>query len=253
MARSNTGSTSNWLSNASAPVTGYPCSLALWFYAANITSTQSLLNIDDGTGNNYISLGIDGNNEYGFSDQVILDPSSSVSFAAGSGSTYSANAWNHAAGVAASTTSRVAYLNGSAGTTDTDTAITPSGWDTTTLAGFRVGSSTFGPLNGRIAEAAVWNVALTAAEILSLSKGFCPLLVRRSALVAYWPLIGRMASPEQDRRGNFHLTVNGTMAQAEHPPRIFYPQGIQLGRHTDAAPPGGGNRRRRLLIGGVAA
>lgn len=219
MARSNTGSTSNWFENASAAVAAYPATLACWFNAANVTSTQNLISITNAGGSSYLSLVIDGNNEYSFNDQVVADAGGSGSAQAHSGSTYTANTWNHACAVHASATSHLAYLNGSAGSVATvNRTISPT---KTNVGALRTTTTTFGPLNGLIGEAAVWNVALDAAEVAALAKGFCPLLIRPASLVAYWPLIGRY-SPEIDLKGGFPLTMTGTMAQADHGP-IIYP------------------------------
>jgi|SRR5215831_10134457 len=58
-----------------------------------------------------------------------------------------------------------------------------------------------GPFDGRIAEAAVWNVALSNAEIAALAAGVSPAYFRRSNLVFYVPIYGAGA-PEADLSGN---------------------------------------------------
>lgn len=79
---------------------------------------------------------------------------------------------------------------------------------------------------GSLAEIALWNVYLTAAEQATLSRGFSPLFVRPSALVFYAPLIGRN-SPETDLRGGLTGTVTGATTGAH--PRIIYPYGDPTG------------------------
>jgi hypothetical protein len=73
-------------------------------------------------------------------------------------------------------------------------------------------------IQGLIAEAAVWNVFLSAAEAKSLAT-ICPLSVHRTAIVGYWPLYGASGSSiEPDLSGN---VLNGTLtgtATANHPP-----------------------------------
>lgn len=98
-----------------------------------------------------------------------------------------AGVWAHCAGVWASETSRTAYLNGVAATTNT-TAVSVSGIDAVAL-GYNKGSAA-AYLNAAVAEVGVWNVALTADEIAALSKGVSPLLIRPTSLIAYWPLYG---------------------------------------------------------------
>lgn len=67
--------------------------------------------------------------------------------------------------------------------------------------------------DGAGAEAAIWSVALTAAEIASLAKGFSPRRIRPQSLVFYAPLIRNL----QDVRRGLALTpVNGPTVVA-HP------------------------------------
>jgi hypothetical protein len=74
--------------------------------------------------------------------------------------------------------------------------------------------------DGDIAECAMWNAVLDAAEIAALAKGYSPLLIRPANLVAYWPLVGKN-SPETDIVGRYDMTVTGATASAH--PRIFLP------------------------------
>jgi hypothetical protein len=92
--------------------------------------------------------------------------------------------------------------------------------------------------DGLVAEAAIWNVALTAADVAMLNKGYSPMMVRPSALLAYWPLMGRYPT-ELDLFGGFPLTLTNSPAQAAHP-RIIYPARPQLYVPAAAAPPAGG-------------
>ena len=71
-------------------------------------------------------------------------------------------------------------------------------------------------LDGDLAEAAMWDVALTDAQVTMLGLGFCPLLVAPEGLVAYWPLLGRF-DPEISPVGGFALTLTASPANAVHP------------------------------------
>lgn len=44
------------------------------------------------------------------------------------------------------------------------------------------------PFSGKIADAAIWNVALTATEVTALAGGRRANTIRPSALIGYWPL-----------------------------------------------------------------
>ncbi len=74
--------------------------------------------------------------------------------------------------------------------------------------------------DGFIGHGALWNVALSDAEIASLANpGVSPLRMRRDSLVAYWPLNGQ--SPEIDIVGRKDLTLFGAPTVAEEPPNSW--------------------------------
>jgi len=128
--------------------------------------------------------------------------------------TYTNGNWASAAGLFTSSTSRTAYLNGTAGTANTDSG-TPSSVDTLGInARWNVSWGSFSSQN--CAEVAVWNTNLTAAEITSLSKGFSPRRIRPQSLVWYSPLIRNL----QDLRGGVSITNNNTATVAVHP-RVY--------------------------------
>ncbi len=117
----------------------------------------------------------------------------------------------------ASSTSRTAYFNGSAATANT-TASTPAGINRFNISGRYL--TTLGAFfQGAIAEVGVWNAALNANEIASLSKGFPCRLVRPSALVFYSRLIRNV----MDIRNGVALSELGTGTTASDHPRIIYP------------------------------
>lgn len=69
--------------------------------------------------------------------------------------------------------------------------------------------------DGRIAEWAVWDAILTAAEHAALGRGIDPRLIRPQSLVSYIPLYGAQ-SPEPDWKNATGATVSGAVAIA-HP------------------------------------
>jgi hypothetical protein len=155
----------------------------------------------------------------------------------------STGAWNHACGVVASTSSRTAYLNGgNSGTDATGTSAISTCNQMAIGAYYSGGGLTAGfYLDGSIAEAAIWNVALTAAEVAVLGKGYSPLLIRPSALVFYAPLVREL----QDIRGGRVLTNNSTTV-SDHT-RIIMPKKRQP--YSVAAAGGGGVTYARLERG----
>lgn len=71
--------------------------------------------------------------------------------------------------------------------------------------------------DGDIAECAVWNVALTDAEIAAYNKGVSPFLIRPINLFRYYPLYG--TTQEADLSGSGDVgTNNGSTASGFHSP-----------------------------------
>jgi hypothetical protein len=75
------------------------------------------------------------------------------------------NTWFHAAGWAASSTSRAAYFNGGAKATDSTSITNPTGINTTDLGVLHAGNTTSQFFNGNPAVGKIWNRVLSDAEI----------------------------------------------------------------------------------------
>ena len=203
MARDFDGANDN-LSVTNAILTNEPITMACWFNH-DLAAADFLMHIHDGTKNSGFAL----QTTSGSLLRIEKDASGGVNTTAG----FTDGVWAHACGIFASNTSRTVYLNGANSASNTaDVA------DDAPTA-FRIGEDGAGgsDLAALVAEAAIWNVALTAAEVAILAKGIHPFWVQPAALVAYWPLWGRN-SPEPDYVGGFNLTVTGA-TQAAHPPR----------------------------------
>lgn len=121
----------------------------------------------------------------------------------------SLNTWTHVLGQADGSLWHI-YQNGS--NSGEDNALNSSGTPVSSTekvalgGGYLTGTATrFWP--GRIADAAIWNIALTQTEITALSHGTRPYLIRPTALKGWWPLDG-LVSPEVDLSGNAN---NGTL------------------------------------------
>ena len=217
------------LEEASVPVTHPPFTMVCWFnvdaigiFYGSVSLAKSTVNNDDryqmflgrGAGNNEVSA---------FVDTAIDGAGESLS-----GNTFGATAWHHAGGVFTSTTSRRAYLDGAEGTENTTSVTIVGNVDRVTIGalGDAVRSNW---MDGMIAEAAIWNVALSTSEMKSLAAGYSPILVHPSALAFYCPCIRGLAADgtgdENDRVGGLllsEITTSGTVATDEHP-RMIYP------------------------------
>lgn len=204
----------DFIEGASAVVTAVPLTMACWFRPVNVTTNFSLmsLSVDTGATDRFVLQAAGA--IAGDPVRLQITQAGTTSNAAVSASGYTANNWWHAAGVFTSATSRKAFISGVGGTADT-TNLTPSGVNRTGM-GYHTTSGTRGTfMNGRIAEAAIWNEALTDAEIASLARGFRPSLIRPDKLVFYSPLIRESV----DVRANLSLTTSGAVV-AEHTRRI---------------------------------
>lgn len=208
MARNFSGS-GQYLGYSGVAVTAAPLTMACWFNAAAIGSTMLSLGNSAGGSDFEILLGASG----------AVNARCSPGAAAATSTQATANVWYHAAGVFASSTSRTAYLNGG-GAGSNSTSGTPSGLNQTGIGQLWINSHS-NLFQGKIAEAAVWNAALAAAEIAALAAGALPRHVRPQNLVAYWPLFG-LLSPEPDLSGNGQsLTVTGATAANHAPVTLF--------------------------------
>lgn len=218
-----------------------PLTLSCWMRPTSTGVAHGLMTLGtSGSGNHYNAIFVQTNNTLQARSRTTANSGST------SAGTVSAGVWAHCAGVFASVSSRVAYLNGTAATEETTTR------DTTAPNFFAVGQlgTTAATLcDCGIADAAVWNVALSANEITALVAGVCPLRIRPLSLLGYWPLWG-FHSSEIDLTANAHsLTLNGSPSSANGPPvepfsrRLWMPTAPLI--EVAAA---GGNRRRRLLI-----
>lgn len=219
------GST-QWLNNNVAPFTAAPFTMACWFNPDTVATEMALMFVGDKDAtNNYQNLA--------FRGDVAGDPIAAGSrntayvFAQSSaGAAGVGGVWYHACGVWASATSRVAYFNGANSGSET-TSSSPDANDTYAIG--RDNDSTPARFfDGKIAECAVWDVALTAAEVAILGLGYSPLFVRPQNLIRYSPLI-RVSTDLV----NVTLTENGSPTIDTHP-RIIYPSASQMRRFATA-------------------
>ena len=220
MARVFTTASSHYLENStSAPVTAVPLTMACWFKTTTIAAgTHALVWIGDkDVSDQWFRL------RRGTANMDACARDSGTERISNGPGGLTTNTWYHAAGTYTSTTERLAYINGVAGITNT-TACTPAGADRISIG--RIGRSVPADyLDGTVAEVGVWNVVLTAGEIMSLAKGTPPSMVRPSSLVFYSPLWGDTAEADLTTGGR-DLTVTGAAVAPHSPsaPYIYVPQ-----------------------------
>lgn len=213
MARLFAAASSQYLSFAGDVVDTTPITMACWFRKSALGTTQGLM-----------TIGADATNDQWQFRVTSTDFVQANAIDAGTGSTanttttITANTWHHGCAVFAGSSSRAAYIDGGSKGTNTtlrtpdisDTVVIGAQWATGVASGF---------WDGDIAEAAMWNVALTDAEVALLAKGVSPMTVRPELLSGYWPLMGR-TSPEIGVVGGFGMTLNAGPVQSSHPPKV---------------------------------
>jgi hypothetical protein len=206
MARSFSGNNANRLSSTTVPITTWPLTMACWANCAAINTSYAFMSLWSST-TNYIALGTNS------TANAIFQTNDNVGLVnATASTTFSADTWFHACGVYSTATSRTVHYNGG------NSGNSVQNRNPTGLNNIFIGSRNLQlPLNGRVAWATIWNVALTATEIFSLSRGVYPLLVRPNNIVAFYPLFGR-GSTEPDLIARNDLVITGTV------PHYFQPR-----------------------------
>lgn len=204
------GSSQYCLSTAT-PVTDEPMTLFCWGKTSNVSTQECAFSVCGAattTSNWRIDSGTSG---------VLWARKITTNATAG---TLQANVWHALCATFGSNTNRTAYLDGIAGTTNTGNVSDPA--VTRVCVGQRGTSSAANYWEGSVAHAAIWNVALTAQEITALSVyRWCPLLIRPSSLVAYWPLCFGF---DGDLAGGYHLTPTDSPTWTAGPQGIVYPR-----------------------------
>jgi len=215
MARLFDAASAQYLEIDQAVVTAVPFTMACWANFADNTDLQYVMALADlSEPDQSFRLGKD---TPGNENDIIAVSYDGTTKKASTTAKATAGTWHHICGVFASSTSRAAYLDGGNKGTDT-TSSTPTGIDRTSIG--RVGDSTPGyDTDGAVAEAAIWNAALTDAEVVVLATGVSPLLVRPQSLVFYMPLI---RDDDEDIVGGLSMTATNSPTISAHP-RVVYP------------------------------
>lgn len=198
---------------SSAVVSAFPFTFACWF---NVTST--------GTSQALMALA-DENNNAGYA-RLLLSSTGPVLRADGpsiTASTYDnpgANAWHHGAAVFSTSTLREVFYDGTSGGSETSGTHALTGVDNMVVAGQHANNASINAtVNGKVAEAAIWTVALSDAEVASLASGISPSLIRPDSLIRYYPMITTSDAPNSIVGGT--QTVNGTPTDAADHPAVF--------------------------------
>ena len=196
-----------YLEAASAVVLATPLTMACWTKLTTTAAYRAIMGISNG-GAEYFGL-----HHYGTWDgQVIARTRSEVSDQQARSTAFITDTdWHHTCAVFSAVDARAAYLDGGDKGVNSDSS-TPAGIDRTQI-GTCGGED---EIDGIVAYPAIWNCALTDAEVLSLALGKFPWQVRPESLVAYWPL----GDDIRDHVGQYHMTAYNSPIWTPHPPQM---------------------------------
>jgi hypothetical protein len=227
MARLFDDAQNEYLEIDSAVVGSVPLTMACKFYSDSLTASQMLMNlVDKDVDNDSLAYLAARGNEAG-------DPLTAYSIgptaAAKTGVAYAINTWQHACGVWAADNDRRVYLNG--GNKATNGTSSPGHTPNRTSLGRNGDSTPSSYLSGRLAWAAIWNVALTDAEVAALAAGARPPSIRPGNLVSFWSLGGfdteeTDGGTARDIWGGFDLAAGSDAVGPgieDHPGGLIYP------------------------------
>jgi hypothetical protein len=211
MARQLTRTSNHYIDIASSELTSSGFTASIWVYPDSLPAVATPCGAS-GTG--YWAIF-----SIGTALRIQIDNSTTTaSLAESAGSTLTTGEWQHlCATVSASPNDLYAYRNGTQVASATGVSDAPPFTITVYAAGRYPGGGGTNYWDGKLADYALYDAVLSAAEIAALAKGASPLTIRPTKLVMYWPLWG-ITTPEVDL-GPLHKvgTVSGAVL-ANHAP-----------------------------------
>ncbi len=198
-----------------------PFSLAVWFNSTTVTPVQAMI------GSN-IAQAV----EFRLNATALEFVESGTAVIGSSSATIAANTWYGAVATFDAAQNWAIYLTGNSSSSGTQSGIV---LNNTPL---QIGNQTNFSESwaGSLADVAVWNVILSAAEGASLVQGARPFTIRPKSLIGYWPVDG-LQSPEPDLSGSKNNgTLTGTALASGPPIAPFTPRWPQF-LVTAAVPP----------------
>ncbi len=132
---------------------------------------------------------------------------------------YTDDVWTHVLWAEATTTDHRIFVDGVKFSSGDLRNLVGAPIDRTAI-GMNRDSTPGNPFSGDIGHVAVWSVALSDGEAISLADGASPFQIRPDSLADYWPLNGR--SPELDVVANAQpLTLNGAPTVSDEPDTLL--------------------------------
>lgn len=205
--------TNDYMEATPAALTAGPLTLSAWINVDVTGIAQRVLSISSEAGSDRWSLLVNTTNV------ITMQVGAAGSFnTVSTTATVTSGTWYHIAGTWNNTTNQPmqVFLDGvKVGPSSSNRTPTAGNLNRTLIGATYSSSSLTQYTNGKIAEAAIWSVVLTDAEVSSLARGFKPSAVRPGKLAMYVPLVREV----QDVRSGLAFTNNATAADV-HPRRI---------------------------------
>lgn len=211
-ARTFVRASNSFLQVSSATVTAYPITLSGWFKTNDLTVNQVI--VANATATNAIGVYLIFRGNTAGDPLSATDYDGSTSAQANSSGSVTSGTWFHGGAVYSGASSRAVYLNGAKNTNTTTVSTNLAGTDRTNTGALIDTNSHW---SGDLAEIAIWNVALTDDEMISLAAGCSPLRIRPASLQFYMPLWPGFFDY---RKGVSVSNLGSTTATADHP-RIY--------------------------------
>jgi len=198
---------SNQYLSSTHPVSAAPFTMSAWAKLNNSSGNRGIISIGNASTNHRYIL-------YMSTSFLLFYVQDSSGYNQISYYGISENTWYHCCAVMESSSSRKLYINGINVSSSTLT-MSPVGIDSLYIGAIH-SSGVDGFMNGQIADAAVWNAALTEDEIKSLADGMTSDQIRPQNLAFHAPLIRNL-----NDTANGLTIVNNNSASVFNHMRIY--------------------------------
>ena len=215
MSRNFASASSQYMEASSAVATTHPLTISSWYKPTNHAANQTVGGCFDTTAQSRFSVEF----RTGQIFRANYNAGGSGQIATGT-ATVSDGVWAHVCAVFASTTSRSIYTNGADKQTNANSLSENNIHNVTTIGAAHPSTGVAVFANADIAEFAMWIVALTDDEVLSLAKGVSPLRIRPQSLRLYVPC--GLGSPDPDyTAGQRAMTLSASPAVGTTNPPVM--------------------------------
>ncbi len=192
---------------------GYPRSFSMWVKFNSIASVPLWFCMSDGSNNVYVFINT------GLSNKVILVDGGGLAQVTSNNPVSGTGVWVHVVGVFTGANDRTLYLDNDPATNTDLGGVMANTLTVSALGQFWNGSIAANYFDGLISDFAMWNTALTAADVNALFNGASPKMVRTSDLKVYFQLKNGNISSVTAQGGTFSNS-NGSTASSDNP-RIY--------------------------------